>query len=88
MTINLAPADVRKEGSAFDLPLALGLVGCVGHFFGKPLDKCTFLASCRWTAAFVQSAVCCRRRWPLRSLKLLISVSRKSLRELVRKALL
>ena len=26
VTINLAPADVRKEGSAFDLPMALGLV--------------------------------------------------------------
>ncbi len=26
-TINLAPADVRKEGPAFDLPIALGLVG-------------------------------------------------------------
>jgi magnesium chelatase family protein len=39
----LAPADVRKEGSGFDLPMALGLVGCMGHFFGKPLDKCMFL---------------------------------------------
>lgn len=29
VTINLAPADVRKEGSAFDLPIALGiLVAC------------------------------------------------------------
>jgi magnesium chelatase family protein len=26
-TINLAPANVRKEGPAFDLPIALGLVG-------------------------------------------------------------
>jgi magnesium chelatase family protein len=26
VTINLAPADIRKEGSAFDLPMALGLV--------------------------------------------------------------
>lgn len=26
ITVNLAPADVRKEGSAFDLPLALGLM--------------------------------------------------------------
>ena len=43
VTINLAPADVRKEGSAFDLPMALGLAGCMGHFFGKPLDKCMFL---------------------------------------------
>ena len=26
VTINLAPADVRKEGSAFDLPIAVGLI--------------------------------------------------------------
>src|SRR5262245_17222779 len=26
MTINLAPADVRKAGSAFDLPIALGIL--------------------------------------------------------------
>ena len=26
VTVNLAPADVRKEGSAFDLPIALGLL--------------------------------------------------------------
>src|SRR5499427_4408206 len=43
ITINLAPADVKKEGSGFDLPMALGLVGCQGQFFGKQLDKCTFL---------------------------------------------
>jgi magnesium chelatase family protein len=43
VTINLAPADLRKEGSGFDLPMALGLVGCMGHFFGKPLDKMMFL---------------------------------------------
>src|ERR1051326_9192538 len=43
VTINLAPADIRKEGSAFDLPMALGLPGCMGQFFGKPLDKMMFL---------------------------------------------
>jgi hypothetical protein len=43
VTINLAPADVRKEGSGFDLPMALGLAGCMGQFFGKPLDQCMFL---------------------------------------------
>ena len=43
VTINLAPADVRKEGSGFDLPMALGLVGCMGGFFGKPLNQCMFL---------------------------------------------
>src|SRR5271154_4524405 len=43
VTINLAPADVRKEVSAFDLPMALGLAGCQGQFFGKTLDKMMFL---------------------------------------------
>jgi len=37
------PGDVRKEGSGFDLPMALGLVGCQGQFFGKQLDKMMFL---------------------------------------------
>ncbi len=43
VTINLAPADLRKEGSAFDLPMALGLAGCQGQFFGKVLDRMMFL---------------------------------------------
>src|SRR4051812_47112160 len=30
ITINLAPADIRKEGSAFDLPIALGLLAAMG----------------------------------------------------------
>jgi len=29
-TINLAPADVRKEGASFDLPVALGILGASG----------------------------------------------------------
>ncbi len=31
ITINLAPADTRKEGSAFDLPMAVGLLAAQGH---------------------------------------------------------
>jgi len=30
-TINLAPADVRKEGASFDLPIALGILGANGN---------------------------------------------------------
>lgn len=30
ITINLAPADIRKEGTAFDLPMAIGLLKAVG----------------------------------------------------------
>jgi magnesium chelatase family protein len=43
VTVNLAPADIRKEGSAFDLPMALGLLGCQGTFFGKLLGTHVFL---------------------------------------------
>jgi len=30
ITVNLAPADVKKEGSAFDLPMALGILAATG----------------------------------------------------------
>ncbi len=30
ITINLAPADIRKEGAAFDLPIAIGLLAATG----------------------------------------------------------
>src|ERR1700748_2562602 len=30
ITINLAPANVRKEGAGFDLPVALGILGAMG----------------------------------------------------------
>ena len=30
ITINLAPADIKKEGSGFDLPMALGILGAYG----------------------------------------------------------
>jgi magnesium chelatase family protein len=31
ITVNLAPADIRKEGSAFDLPIAVGLLAASGQ---------------------------------------------------------
>jgi magnesium chelatase family protein len=43
VTVNLAPADIRKEGSAFDLPMGLSILGCQGSFFGKRLDQFIFL---------------------------------------------
>lgn len=30
ITINLAPADIKKEGSAFDLPMAIGILAAAG----------------------------------------------------------
>ena len=42
-TINLAPADIRKEGSGFDLPMALGILGAYGGLNNKPPDDAVFV---------------------------------------------
>lgn len=39
VTINLAPADIRKEGSAFDLPMAIGILAADGRIPQEALDK-------------------------------------------------
>jgi len=38
ITVNLAPADLPKEGSHFDLPIALGLMAALGAIPGDALD--------------------------------------------------
>ncbi len=43
ITINLAPADVRKEGSAFDLPMAIGILGAAGSVRTQNLSGYLFL---------------------------------------------
>ncbi|MBN2374423.1 YifB family Mg chelatase-like AAA ATPase [bacterium] len=39
ITINLAPADIRKEGTAFDLPIALGILAAQGLIPQDALNK-------------------------------------------------
>ncbi len=39
ITINLAPADIKKEGSGFDLPMAMGIVGAYGGLVKKGLPE-------------------------------------------------
>ncbi|MFQ5550239.1 MAG: YifB family Mg chelatase-like AAA ATPase, partial [Gemmatimonadales bacterium] len=39
ITVNLAPADVRKEGSAFDLPVALGILAATRQLSDKNKDR-------------------------------------------------
>ena len=43
ITINLAPADIRKEGSGFDLPMALGILGAYGGLNKKEITDCLFV---------------------------------------------
>jgi magnesium chelatase family protein len=39
VVVNLAPADLRKEGSAYDLPIALGILQASGQMETDQLDK-------------------------------------------------
>ncbi|MFH1852801.1 MAG: YifB family Mg chelatase-like AAA ATPase [Candidatus Neomarinimicrobiota bacterium] len=43
ITINLAPADIRKEGSAFDLPIAIGILAAMGIVRRTYLDNLILL---------------------------------------------
>jgi magnesium chelatase family protein len=43
ITINLAPADIRKEGSGFDLPMALGILGAYGGLNKKEVPDALFV---------------------------------------------
>ena len=39
VTVNLAPADVRKEGPLYDLPIAVGLLKATGRIRNARLDE-------------------------------------------------
>ena len=39
IVINMAPADIRKEGSSYDLPLAIGILASVGEIKDEKLSK-------------------------------------------------
>jgi magnesium chelatase family protein len=39
ITVNLAPAHLRKEGTAFDLPIALGLLHAAGYIESDRLER-------------------------------------------------
>ncbi|RKX30088.1 MAG: magnesium chelatase [Candidatus Zixiibacteriota bacterium] len=43
ITINLAPADIRKEGSAFDLPMAAGILAATGQILRDSFDDYVLL---------------------------------------------
>ncbi len=43
VTINLAPADIRKEGSAFDLPMAVGILAATGQVMREEFQDLVML---------------------------------------------
>ena len=65
VTINLAPANVRKEGAGFDLPMALGILGAMGTV--APSDEHLFVGELSLDGAIrpvrgaLSIAACARR---------------------------
>lgn len=45
ITINLAPADLRKESAAFDLPIAIGILAASEQIRSDCLDCCSIMGS-------------------------------------------
>ena len=43
VTVNLSPADIRKVGSAFDLPIAIGVLAAVGMIPTRQIDDAVVL---------------------------------------------
>jgi magnesium chelatase family protein len=43
ITVNLAPADIRKEGTAFDLPIAIGILVATGQLSTSAVEKRMFV---------------------------------------------
>lgn len=43
IVINLAPADTKKEGSFFDLPIAIGILICLGEIQKQKTEKIVFI---------------------------------------------
>lgn len=42
VTVNLAPADLGKDGSGFDLPIALGILAATGQCASNRLEQFVF----------------------------------------------
>ncbi len=56
ITINLAPADIRKEGSGFDLPMALGILGAYGGLNKKEVPDALFVGELSLDGRVARSA--------------------------------
>ena len=67
VTINLAPANIRKEGAGFDLPMALGILGAMGTVGNSDehllVGELSLDGTLRPVRGALSIAVCARWRW-------------------------
>lgn len=59
LVVNMAPADIRKEGSAYDLPLAIGLLGASETISSEKLSRYLMMENLVLTGAFSLSKEHC-----------------------------
>lgn len=45
VVVNLAPADIKKEGSAYDLPIALGTLLASDQIIAEDFDQYVIMGS-------------------------------------------
>jgi len=64
ISVNLSPADLPKEGSHFDLPIALALLAALEIIPADAAEGTTALVNCHSTARSYPWSVRCPRRWP------------------------
>ena len=61
VTINLAPADLPKEGSHYDLPIAMGLMVAVGALPEDCLQSYVVLGELALDGTIAPVPVCCQQ---------------------------
>ena len=55
ITVNLAPADTRKAGTTYDLPVLLGILAAAGEI-KEPPEDCAFIGELSLAAARMPSS--------------------------------
>ena len=76
ISINLAPVDIRKEGAAFDLPMAIGMLTPTGLVPAERAGRFLYMGELSLDGRIkpvrgVQSVAAAARRWDLDGLILL-----------------
>ena len=65
ITVNLSPADMPKEGSHFDLPIAVALLSALGMIPQEEIGACVLMGELALGAIWYRSPAAYPRRSPL-----------------------
>jgi len=73
ITVNLAPADIKKEGSSFDLPIAIGLLSATRKINDEHLEETVLMGNFHSTESFVL----------LKSLSVAVEAKRRGVKRII-----